>query len=185
MAADLEAVRVFTDCEIGADYFSEAEIADIFKRSSANGVMHSLVLSDAQGKIFGVRISFPPGHWSQGKGKGLTPMSWPHAMKETAYFQSIFVAANLHGQNWGGKMSGEAIALLRQSGAKGIVCHSWKESPNNSSFRYLQKLGFDLIAEYPNYWSDVPYDCTRCKKPPCLCTAQEMYLDLKEKKRSQ
>ena len=175
---DLDAVRRFTDQEIGTGYFSAEEVKDIFTRSQQGGRMFSLVLVDPEERIQGIRITFPPGHWQKGKGEGLTPEQWPHPVAETAYFQSVFIASQLHGQGWGVRLSMEALRLLRQAGAKGVVCHSWKESPHDSSSRYLKKLGFVLIKEYPGYWKNVPYDCSLCKKPPCECTAQEMYLNL-------
>lgn len=175
---DLEPLRQFTDREIGAGYYSAAELSQIFERSTKNGQMYSLVLSDENGEINAVRFTYPPGQWEQGKGKGLNPEKWPHPKSETAYFQSLFVAAKLQGQGWGGQLSVAAIARLREIGTKGVVCHSWKESPNNSSTKYLQKLGFQKIADHPLYWKDVDYNCTLCLKPPCQCTAQEMYLDL-------
>lgn len=182
LAADLEAVRRFTDREIGEGYFSMRELEGIFERSQAGGVMHSLVLVDNDGEIHGVRITYPPGKWQKGKGQGLSPERWPHRLESTAYFQSIFVSSRLHGRNWGGQMSRLSLERLRSAGAKGVVCHSWKESPHHSSFKYLTKLGFQLINEYPEYWRNVPYNCTRCLQPPCLCTAQEMYLDLERMK---
>ncbi len=175
---DLPNVVRFTDLEIGAGYYSPKEIEDIYQQSQKNGVMCTLVLESPENKIKGIRISYPPGHWEHGKGHGLEPKKWPHDLGATAYFQSLFLSADLQGQGWGGKLSTEAIGILRRVGAKGIVCHSWKESPNNSSTRYLQKLGFTVVAEHKEYWRDVNYNCTRCLKPPCRCTAVEMYLDL-------
>lgn len=178
-AADLQAVKRFTDAEIGAGYYAMPELDDVFRRSQAGTIMCSFVLVDATQAIKGVRITYPPGQWKQGKGSGLTVMAWPNRLDETGYFQSLFVAADLQGQGWGGRLSERALEALRAAGAKGVVCHSWKESPNDSSTRYLKKLGFTLIAEHPLYWKDVDYNCTRCQKPPCQCTAQEMYLDLR------
>lgn len=175
---DLGPIRRFTDREIGAGYYSAEEIHAIYQRSQKSGVMFTLVLVDESGKILGVRITYPPGQWESGKGKGLHPSMWPHPKTETAYFQSLYLSDELRGQGWGGKLSMEALKILREAGAKGVVCHSWKESPNNSSTRYLQKIGFTKIAEHPLYWADVDYNCTKCLKPPCQCTAQEMYLDL-------
>lgn len=175
---DLGALRTFTDHEIGAGYYSEQELEDIFRRSQKKGVMCTLLLEDSEGNIKGVRITYPQGQWQKGKGHGLNPQKWPHPADETAYFQSLFISGDLQGQGWGGKLSEKALGILREIGAKGVVCHSWKESPNNSSTRYLQKLGFAVIAEHKEYWRDVDYNCTRCLKPPCLCTAIEMYLDL-------
>jgi len=175
---DLEPLRRFTDREIGVGYYSADELETIFERSSKNGIMCSLVLVDDHGELGAVRFTYPPGQWESGKGQGLQPAKWPHAKEETAYFQSLFISARLQGQGWGGKLSKESLKLLRQVGAKGVVCHSWKESPNNSSTKYLLKLGFVAVADHPLYWKDVNYNCTRCLKPPCQCTAQEMYLDL-------
>lgn len=140
--------------------------------------MCSLLLEGENGEILGVRISYPPENWKKGKGQGLCPNKWPHALSDTAYFQSLFISKDIQGQGWGGRLSKEALIALKNVGAKGVVCHSWKESPNDSSTRYLKKLGFKLITEYPEYWSAVDYRCTRCGEPPCRCTAQEMYLSL-------
>jgi len=178
--ADLAAVHKFADEQIGEGYYSKKEIDDIFIRSQNDDAMFTLILEN-KGKIKGIRITYPPGQWEHGKGHGLEPKKWPHPLNQTAYFQSLFLSDDVQGQGWGGRMSLAAIELLRGAGAKGIVCHSWKESPNNSSTRYLQKLGFKIIAEHKEYWKDVNYDCTVCKKPPCRCTAIEMYLDLGER----
>ena len=180
-AEDLESVKKFADREIGQNYFSMKELTEIFTRSQKNRVMYSLVLQDKIGNIQGIRITYPAGNWSKGKGDGLNIAKWPHPLEQTAYFQSIFVSSALHGQGWGRKLSLASLQLLQQAHCKGVVCHSWKESPHNSSYRYLAKLGFKLIAEHPKYWKDVPYNCTRCGKPPCLCTAQEMYLNFDER----
>ncbi len=177
-ASDCEDVVAFTDREIGAGYYSLDEVQTIFQRSSKNGRMCTLLLENDKEQIKGIRISYPPGRWEQGKGLGLEPAKWPHDFTATAYFQSLFLSGDLQGQGWGGKLSTAAITILKETGAKGIVCHSWKESPNNSSTRYLQKLGFAVVAEHKDYWRDVNYNCTRCLKPPCRCTAVEMYLDL-------
>jgi hypothetical protein len=178
-ATDLDAILKFTDREIGIGYYSRTELEDIFQRSMKNGVVCSLLLeNENSGAIEGIRISFPPGQWTQGKGRGLSPNQWPHAHSETGYFQSVFLSAEVQGQGWGGVISSQSLRLLEQTGAKGVVCHSWKESPNNSSTRYLQKLGFVVVTEHPHYWKNVHYQCTRCLQPPCHCTAVEMYLDL-------
>jgi ribosomal protein S18 acetylase RimI-like enzyme len=176
--SDLEAVRLFTDREIGTGYYSIKELQEIFLKSQKDGVMCSYLLESPESGIQGIRISYPPGRWSKGKGQGLHPELWPHPLESTAYFQSLFLSSALQGQGWGGQLSMDSIRALQKTGARGVVCHSWKESPNGSSSRYLHKLGFELIAEHPKYWKDVPYNCTRCGSPPCQCTAQEMYLNL-------
>ncbi|MGZ5280549.1 MAG: GNAT family N-acetyltransferase [Pseudobdellovibrionaceae bacterium] len=175
--SDLPALKQFTDREIGSGYYTEAEIEEIFRKSLKNGRMCSFVLKKND-EIFGVRFTYPPGNWSHGKGDGLSVDEWPFPLKDTAYFQSLFLSSKVQGQGWGGQLSAKAIQVLKEIGAKGIVCHSWKESPNNSSSKYLEKIGFERINEHPLYWQYVNYNCTICGKPPCQCTAVEMYLKL-------
>ncbi len=184
--SDLPRLKAFTDRAIGAGYYSEAELSDIFKRSSLDGVMCSFLLvsesgvSDAAGggEIQGVRFTYPPGNWSHGKGDGLTPDLWPFPMSATAYFQSLFLSDEIQGQGFGAKLSERSIEVLKEVGAKGVVCHSWMESPGGSSTKYLEKMGFKRIKEHPLYWQHVDYNCTRCLKPPCQCTAIEMYYEI-------
>ncbi len=175
--SDLPALKAFTDREIGAGYYSESEIQDIFRKSQKNGRMCSFLLK-SDGEICGVRFTYAPGNWSHGKGEGLTISKWPFPLQDTAYFQSLFLAEKVQAQGFGGQLSARSIEVLKSIGAKGIVCHSWKESPNNSSSKYLEKIGFQVIAEHPLYWQHIDYNCTRCGKPPCQCTALEMYLKL-------
>lgn len=179
--SDLSAVKKFTDQEIGQDYYSMSEIEDIYQRSLSGDTMCSLLLveqsADPTERIYGVRITYPPGQWKKGKGRGLSPDKWNIPAETIAYFQSLFISSELQGQGYGKKMSLEAIKILKKVGARAIVCHSWKESPNDSSGKYLRGLGFKLIATHPEYWKDVPYQCTRCGSP-CLCTAEEMMLSL-------
>lgn len=172
-AGDIQGIKVFTDRAIGENYYSVDELNDILRRSTKDGRVASLVLEDAPGQFFGVRITYPPGNWSHGKGKGLNPDLWRAPLEETAYFQSLFIDLSLTGQGWGRKMSEASLELLKEFGTRAVVCHSWKESPNDSSGRYLRALGFELVATHPLYWKDVDYVCTRCGKP-CLCTAEEM-----------
>lgn len=196
---DLGRLKEFTDCKIGAGYYSDSEIEDIFRRSTPTTTTPEADLSlpsDQQkmcsfllkkdGEILGVRFSFPPGRWSHGKGHGenfgLTPAKWPFAMNETGYFQSLFLDDRVQGQGWGARLSEKSAEVLRAAGAKGIVCHSWKESPGGSSTKYLLKMGFQPITEHPLYWQHVDYNCTRCLKPPCQCTAIEMYYEIPREK---
>lgn len=172
-AADIERVKEFTDRAIGKNYYSENELLDILSRSELKGEVCSLILEDQNHTIRGIRITYPPGRWSHGKGKGLTPLKWKVALADAAYFQSLFVDTNLTGKGWGKTMSLEALKILKSLDTKAVVTHSWKDSPNDSSGRYLRSLGFEVVATHPLYWHEVDYVCTRCGKP-CVCTAEEM-----------
>lgn len=176
-ANDLIAIKNFTDRSIGSGYYSLSELEEIFQKSQHQNKVCSLVLCDSAGQIFGVRITYPPGKWDKGKGQGLSPQLWKSSIENTAYFQSLFVDPSLTRLGWGKKMSIESIKLLRELKTQAIVTHSWKESPHDSSGRYLRAIGFEKIATHPLYWHEVDYTCTRCGKP-CLCTAEEMILYL-------
>lgn len=172
---DIPAVKAFTDTTVGQGYYSIEELIENQKKSiAATGEICSFVLVNETGEVMGLRLAYPPGNWDHGKGSQLRPELWPAKFSETAYFQSLFVSPQLQGQGWGPKLSEEAIKIFRLLGAKGIVAHCWKESPNNSSLRYLKNIGFKEIIEHPEYWVNVNYICTR-DGYPCHCTAIEMY----------
>lgn len=176
LRADIPKVKKFTDVAIGTDYYSLSELEDNFKRAEKNGVMCSFVLVDGD-EILGLRLSYPPGQWLKGKGSKLRSDLWKVSIEDAGYFQSLFISEKLRGQGWGPKLSQAAIANLRRVGAKAIVTHSWVQSPNDSSGRYLRQLGFASVAMHKEYWKDVDYICTYDGKP-CLCTAEEMILYL-------
>ncbi len=177
---DIKNVKSFCDANIGKDYYSEVELEDSQRRSEKNGVVTSFVLVDEQdnNKIHGLRLCYPPGQWDHGKGKKLSPELWGHDLANLGYFQSLFLSSDVQGQGWGPKLSERAIEALKTLHARGILTHCWKESPANSSFKYLNKIGFKTLKEHPDYWIDVKYVCTR-DGYPCRCTAIEMILELK------
>jgi len=173
---DIESTKILTDKEIGQDYFSLEELREMQQRSQFESRTASFVLRSDQ-EVFGIRLSFPPGQWQKGKGAGLSENLWDHKKSETAYFQSLFISNKVQKQGWGKRLSEKSLKVLKEMGAKAVVCHSWVESPGEASKKYLLSLGFKGLALYPEYWKGVDYICPRCSKP-CLCTAEEMYLDL-------
>ncbi len=175
---DINAVKKFTDREIGEGYYSHTELKDNQEKSiSADGTICSFLLVDEKNEVQGLRLAYPPSNWHHGKGSQQRSDLWPFPLAKTAYFQSLFLAKHLQGHGWGPKLSEKSLAAFGKLGAKGIATHSWKESPNNSSIRYLEKIGFKKIIEHPLYWHEVDYTCPRDGKP-CRCTAVEMYLVL-------
>lgn len=173
---DIAAVKCFTDREIGKNYFSKKELEESFHKSQSQNVMCSFVLVDGE-EILGLRLAYPPGLWTQGKGKKICRDLWGVPLEKTAYFQSLFLARKVQGQGWGPRLSAASINAFKKLKAEAIVTHAWKESPNNSSIRYLTQQGFKPIATHPEYWIDVAYDCV-LDGHPCRCTAVEMILYL-------
>lgn len=171
--SDIAAVKRFADESIGLNYYSESELRECLEKSESNGVMCSFLLVADDGEILGLRLAYPPGKWNKGKGNRLRPDLWKVPVEKAAYFQSLFLSAKVQGQGWGPKLSEKSIEAFHRVGAEAIVTHAWKESPNNSSIRYLSKLGFVSVTTHPEYWIDVDYECVRDGNP-CRCTAEEM-----------
>lgn len=176
--SDLQKIKTFADRTIGLNYYSLEELETICERSQRNERMCSLALVDRDQNILGIRISYPPGNWSKGKGRGIHPEKWNVPFEKVGYFQSLFLDPKIQGKGLGQELSRASMKILKEAGASAIVCHSWKESPHDSSGKYLRKLGFELVETHPLYWKEVDYVCVRCGNP-CLCTAEEMicYLD--------
>lgn len=166
-------VLTFCDQHIGRGYFTLDDITRTYELSTINNLNCSLIAQDLDGNILGIRLTFAPGVWFSDI-KCITPDRWKAPKEHTAYFKSLFLDPSIQGQGVGGQLSTQSINVLKQLGTKAIVCHSWKESPNNSSMRYLQKFGFVPVKEHPHFWGNVDYNCVLCKKPPCKCTAIEM-----------
>jgi ribosomal protein S18 acetylase RimI-like enzyme len=173
LQTDILDVKAFTDQAIGQNYFTQDELKNCFEMSLKDGVNCSFVVADASKQIKGLRLSYPPGNWSKGKGSKINPDLWGVDRNKVAYFQSLFVDESLRGQGLGPKLSLLSIEAFQKLGAVAIITHAWKESPNNSSTKYLEKFGFNPLAEHPDYWIDVNYVCTRDQNP-CRCTAIEM-----------
>jgi predicted N-acetyltransferase YhbS len=175
--SDIAEVRRFADRYIGENYFTDDQLQEVLRNSATPHGSVSFVAVEPNGEIVGLRLSYPPGHWDMSI-DGLSQEKWKVAPSEIAYFQSLFVASDRMGAGIGPKMSEASIEVIRKAGAKAILCHSWLESPNNSSVRYLKKLGFEEVCLHPRFWADVDYLCSGCRVKPCTCTAVEMILYL-------
>jgi GNAT superfamily N-acetyltransferase len=174
--ADAGPVSALADRLIGDAYYTPESVAETIKLSTSNGQPFSyLALANEEPVAF--RFVLPPGRWDHGRGEGLAPERWPARLEETAYFQSCFVDQAMMGHGIGRRLAHRALADLKAAGARAVVAHSWKESPHGSSLRYLTRLGFEPVAEHPEYWVDVDYTCALDGKP-CRCTAIEVALDL-------
>lgn len=169
-ASDAATIKTFTDTWIGLNYYGEGELEHYLEQSKGC----SLGAFAEDGELGAIRISLAPGTWMEELGRGLTPQAWDVAPDEMGYFKSLFVAGKFQAKGLGRKLSLESIELLKKCGAKAVLCHSWLESPNNSSQRYLNNLGFKEIARFPKFWYPIDYECTRCGPKRCVCTAVEM-----------
>ena len=170
----IDAFIAFTDIGIGAGYYRKQDVETLIARNQPLNT--SFLLIDQESHVQGVRVSYPPGQWIDLVGpQRLFLDRWPFSANKVGYFKSLFLDAKLQGQGWGPKLSEHSTAAMKKCGAEAIVTHSWKESPNNSSTRYLESIGFKALGQHNNFWSEVDYDCSGCHVRPCTCTADEMY----------
>ena len=178
-AADISAVVALADRLVGDGYYSRASVTEMLARSTLGDVVcsHVAEVLSRPPRLVGFRFSLPPGAWQHGRGQTISPELGPAPLADSGYFQTAFVDDSVRRQGLGSRMATAALDSLRTLGARGVVTHCWKESPGNSSFRYLSRLGFRPIVEIANYWIDVDYTCVR-DGHPCHCTAIEMYLPL-------
>ena len=170
---DLSDVKVFTDQWIGDGYFTQKQLLNIFEYSQFNDKNCSFIALDDEQKIVGVRLTYAPsGLWWR-EVKSISPHLWSTEPKDVAYFKSLFIADKYQGKGLGRELSMRSMQMIKEMQGKAIICHSWLESPNNSSQKYLEKMNFSTVREWPEFWKEIDYSCTRCGKP-CLCTACEM-----------
>lgn len=169
---DLKKVKKFTDQWIGENYYDLQELEGIFEKSQKGEHNTSYVALD-KGEVVAVRLTFAPGKWIK-EARGLSIDRWECAPESVGYFKSLFVAEGYQGKGLGKKMSSLSLEQLEVMGAKAVVCHSWLESPGNSSQKYLMKMGFLEVNRFEKFWYPIDYECTRCSPSRCICTAAEM-----------
>ena len=176
---DLDKLVRFCDRWIGKGYFKKDELRDALLRGIKDDINASF-LAEIEGKIIGIRICYAPDEWVNIKNMDfLSPGAWGVEITEVAYFKSLFIHGKYQKKGIGSKLSRLAINSLKEMGAKAIVAHAWKESPENSSLKYLNKMGFKEVSEHKRFWYLHEYDCTRCGEgQKCECSACEMVLTL-------
>jgi len=163
----------FSDQFIGKNYFNESNFQEQVDLSCKNGLNCSFVLIDNKNIIAGIRLTYAPGQWLN-KIKTRYIQEQNLDLNSVAYFKSLFINPNYQKQGLGPKLSNQSIKVLQKMNATHILSHSWKESPNNSSVKYLQKQNFKALGEIKNYWQEVDYLCSGCQLRPCICTSIEM-----------
>lgn len=163
---------------IGPQYYTANECAEFHHLSQLHNMNCSFVLVDNREVVQGARITFAPGTWIKSMKTKIHPSLWGSPQTKAAYFKSLVIDKKYRGQGWGPKLSAESLKTLRTMNTECVICHSWKESPNNSSQKYLLKYGFKALIEIPDFWIEKDYLCVRCAPDVCRCTAIEMIYKL-------
>ncbi|WP_372651660.1 GNAT family N-acetyltransferase [Halobacteriovorax sp.] len=171
--SDIENILNFTDKWIGKNYFSAEELEELIFLGRTKEINSSYKAESHDGELAGIRLSLAPGEWVNSM-RGLSTDLWNVDPKEVGYFKSLFVSDEFQKQGVGRSLSNLSIEQLKKAGAKAVICHSWLESPSNSSQRYLLSMGFSAVKTHKEFWSEIDYHCTKCGPSKCLCTAVEM-----------
>ncbi len=176
--SDLEDLLPFCEKEIGAGYYNKESLFELLCLSYHKGFVCSFVGRDIEtNKVGAVRLTTIAGSMDTTQ-KGHTPEEWRVHPLEVGYFKSMFLAAEYQGSGIGGQISRLSLEKLKLQGAKAVLSHCSLSSPNGSSRRYLQKMGFTPVQEHEGFWADIDYLCAHCYKKPCTCKALEMILYL-------
>lgn len=170
---DIPEVKLFTDQWIGDNYFSHEDLEIVLMLSCWKDLNASFV-ARVNGELAGVRLTYAPGTWLDQTRPGLTPEFWQVSAKYVAYFKSLFIAEKFQQMGIGKRLSAKSIEVLLKQGAKAIICHSWIQSPGNSSQIYLDRMGFRPVKEHLRFWYPIDYECPVCSPERCECTALEM-----------
>lgn len=171
--SDVDEILAFTDKWIGKNYYDREELVSLLHSGIKNSLNASLK-AVVSGQLAGIRITLAPGNWIKPTSRGLSSELWEVEEESMGYFKSLFVSGDFQKIGIGRALSVESLRILGEMGAKGVLCHSWLESPGNSSQRYLLSFGFESVKEHKAFWSVIDYDCTKCGPSKCSCTAIEM-----------
>ena len=171
-------IQQLCDRVLGSNYYTASEVSEFEKLSQLQGKTCSFVLVDPEDKVLAARVTFAPGKWLNQLKDKCHPQLWPFKGENIAYFKSLLVDESIRGQGWGPKLSQKSLEILKSWGCQAVICHSWLESPNNSSQKYLLAYGFKPLINIENFWYEKDYECTRCSPNRCVCTAVEMIYPL-------
>ncbi|MBL7664632.1 MAG: GNAT family N-acetyltransferase [Bacteriovoracaceae bacterium] len=167
-SSHIQAVKNFTDRWIGQNYYSLPELKNAYLYSQGCSY-----LAYVDEELAGIRLTYAPGDWIKSQ-RGLSFHDWKVPSDRVGYFKSLFVAEKFQQLGIGRKLAETSLKQLQKKEAQAVICHSWLESPGNSSQLYLEKMGFVPVKSHPEFWKEIDYLCTRCSPHRCLCTAIEM-----------
>lgn len=176
---DLQEISSLSDEIFGPGYLEDLNLLGEWSKVCPGEPHISFSLKTNADKVVGLRLSYPPGQWIHLDAFSKShPSQWPVPSDLVGYFKMSMVHPDYQGQGWGKQMAQAAIGGLRARGAKGVITHSWNESPGNSSAQYTKAIGFQFVSSIPGFWKDYIYSCDVCNMPSCTCTASELFLEI-------
>jgi len=167
----------FMDEQVGKNFLKLEDLHIYTELSKVGNESTSFVALDGD-KLIGLRLTFAHPQWLKVYANKLNPELWPQNFSKIAYFKSNFVSKKFQGKGIGSQLAKLSLDKLTKHNFEAIICHSWLESPQSSSLKYLQKLGFEPIKKHECFWYDIDYQCNSCQLEKCECSAMEMLLSL-------
>lgn len=173
----------------GDHYLTSEIISKIYQKSVAGKVNCSLVMLDpARGKkldkLVAFRLTYAPGNWDLDE--WCSPELWDLPIHQLCYFKSSTVDTDYLRTGIATKMLTASIESAKLLGAKGGICHTWMQSPENAAYQYFIRCGGKLLKTHPNRWledSYAGYQCVACSAfDYCRCDAGEMIVHFDQMK---
>lgn len=160
---------------LGKDHLTQ-EVLD--KISNGSPDYYCEVAIDSQNKVVGFYIGYITHAKNIEDKMKITQDEIPRSIKyanKIGVIKTVVVEEKSQGYGIGTKLVESCMKELRKAGVQ-MVCSIAEKYRNPSNMDGIFKnLGFNIIAEVPEYWSeesiDKGYKCPICKEPPCECTA--------------
>lgn len=160
---------------LGKDHLNQEVLEKI---SNGSPDYYCEVAIDSQSKIIGFSIGYITHPKYIEEKMKITQDEIPRSIKyatKIGIIRTVVVEEKYQGYGIGSKLAESCIKELKKSGVQMICSIASKHNNSSNMDGILKNLGFKIIAEVPEYWSDDSiekgYKCPICKVPPCECTA--------------
>lgn len=160
---------------VHGDNYLSTEEALLFLQRGEKTLTNCCFVAFADNKLVGFRIAFAPGNWQPDQ--WCSPHLWPEAPEKIGYFKCNTVHEEYRAKNIGSLLMQLSKDALKTQGAVAGVCHTWMQSPGNSAFLYIKKVGGQQINLHHGKWRLPDYHCPVCDGL-CSCEAAEMLVTL-------
>lgn len=158
----------------GANYLSNEEAEQFLERGQKNGI-NCCFVAFIDEELVGFRIAFAPSKWNIDK--WCTPELWPAEPDKIGYFKCNTVHEDYRARSIGSNLMRLSMDAIKRQGAAAGICHTWMQSPGNSAYLYITKVGGEQIKLHKGKWAIEDYHCPVCNGF-CSCEAAEMLVKL-------
>lgn len=170
--SDFGPIQSLSDSVFGLGYIDKNTLNLVGERTCRNGITSSFVLEN-EGEIIGFRLTYAAGTWLEYTELNYTTDKWKLSVEEVCYFKVNCLHSDFRGKGLGQRLLETSISASMEQGAKAGVADIWLNSPNNSAYRYFERVGGEVVNIHHGRWRGNP--CIRCYTE-CRCLGAEMIL---------